>query len=545
MESTMMNYPLTLTHLLERAGRYFPKVEVVSRLPGGSIHRGTYREFHRRAKLLAEALTRGGLRRGDRVATLMWNHYAHLEAFFGIPAAGGVVHTLNLRLAPDDIAYIANHADDRFLIVDDALLPLLERFKDLVKFERIFVVPLAGGAPAGGYENYEDLLKSASGNFSYPELDENEPAEMCYTSGTTGRPRGVVYSHRSSVLHAYNVALSGAFSARDVSLAVVPMFHANAWGFPHAQVLLGAKQVMPGPKLDAVSLLDLFEGEQVTVGAGVPTIWLAILDALDREPKRWRLSPRLQLMVGGSAVPESMLRGFDRHGITVVHAWGMTETSPLATVARLKPHMDSMADGQRYAERAKQGFPLPFVELRVRSEGADVAPDGKSIGEVQVRGPYVTAGYYKLPPDSDKFTDDGWLRTGDVATLDAEGAIKITDRIKDLIKSGGEWISSVDLENALMGHPAVAEAAVIAVPDPKWDERPLAVVVLKQGARATAEELRGFLLEQKFAKWWLPEEFAFVAEIPRTSTGKFLKSKLRDEFRDRAASHKLDTIATK
>ncbi len=361
---------------------------------------------------------------------------------------------------------------------------------------------------------------------------------MCYTSGTTGRPRGVVYSHRSTVLHAYNVALSAAASAREVSLAVVPMFHANAWGFPHAQVLIGGKQVMPGPRLDAVSLLDLFEGEQVTVGAGVPTIWLAVLEALDREPKRWRLSPRLQLMVGGSAVPESMLRGFDRHGITIVHAWGMTETSPLATVARLKPHMDSIGEDQRYAERAKQGFPLPFVELRVRSEGIDVAPDGKSIGEVQVRGPYVTAGYYKLPPDSDKFTADGWLRTGDVATLDAEGAIKITDRIKDLIKSGGEWISSVDLENALMGHPAVAEAAVIAVPDPKWDERPLAVVVLKQGARATADELRGFLLERKFAKWWLPEEFAFVAEIPRTLTGKFLKSKLRDEFRDRATMHK-------
>jgi len=538
MQSTMMNSPLTLNHLLERAGRYFPKVEVVSRLPDGSIHRSNYREFHRRAKALAEALTRAGLERGDRVATLMWNHYAHLEAFFGIPAAGGVVHTLNLRLAPDDIAYIANHAEDRFLIVDDALLPLMERFKDLVKFERIFVVPLAGGAPPGGYENYEDLLKSASGNFSYPELDENEPAEMCYTSGTTGRPRGVVYSHRSSVLHAYNVALSGAFSPRDVSLAVVPMFHANAWGFPHGQVLIGAKQVMPGPKLDAVSLLDLFEGEQVTIGAGVPTIWLAVLEALDREPKRWRLSPRLQLMVGGSAVPESMLRGFDRHGITIVHAWGMTETSPLATVARLKPHMDSIGEDNRYAERAKQGFPLPFVELRVRSEGVDVASDGKSIGEVQVRGPYVTAGYYKLPPDSEKFTADGWLRTGDVATLDAEGAIKITDRIKDLIKSGGEWISSVDLENALMGHPAVAEAAVIAVPDPKWDERPLAVVVLKQGGRATADELRDFLLERKFAKWWLPEEFAFVAEIPRTSTGKFLKSKLRDEFRDRATTHK-------
>jgi acyl-CoA synthetase (AMP-forming)/AMP-acid ligase II len=538
MRSTMMDYPLTLVHLLERAGRYFPKVEIVSRLPDHSIRRATYGDFHRRARALAEALTRAGLRRGDRVATLMWNHYAHLEAYFGIPAAGGVLHTLNLRLHPDDLAYIANDAEDRFLIVDDVLMPLLEQFRRRVDFERIFVVPLSGGPAPARLENYEELLASAAGNFQYPDLDENEAAGMCYTSGTTGRPRGVVYSHRSTVLHAYNV-ISTAFHAMaptDVVMPAVPMFHANAWGHPYAAVMVACKQVFPGPYLDANSLLELCQSEQVTLSSGVPTLWLAVLQTLEREPKRFRLAPGMRLIVGGSAAPEALIRAFDRFGITVIHAWGMTETSPGCAAGLLKPTMTDLDEDERYALRAKQGYPALFVDARVIAEnGEEVPADGVAMGELQVRGPYIAGSYYHGGREPDKFTADGWLRTGDVATVDAEGYIKITDRTKDLIKSGGEWISSVDLENALMGHPAVAEAAVVAIPHPKWDERPLAVIALKPGKKATGGEIAKFL-EGRFAKWWLPDDYVFVDAIPRTSTGKFLKLKLRDAYRDRFAA---------
>ncbi len=535
----MMRFQLTLPHILERANKYYPQTEIVSRLPDKSLHRTTYRDFYRRARALAEGLTRAGLKRGDRVGTLMWNHYAHLEAYFGIPCAGGVLHTLNLRLHPSDLEYIVNDAEDRFLIVDDVLLPVLERFRDRVNFERIFVFRYSGDKSVNGkgLEDYEDLLASASGNFTYPELDEYEALGMCYTSGTTGRPRGVVYSHRSTVIHSYNCALPIAnnLSPHDVVMPVVPMFHANAWGLPFACVMVGAKLVFPGPHVDGQSIVELFEKEQVTFSAGVPTVWLGVLQLLEQDSQRRRFSPNLRLVVGGSAAPEAMIRGFDKFGITVVHAWGMTETSPLATISKLKPPLDSLSEDERYAYRAKQGYPAPFVELRVvDDEGKEVPPDGKTMGEIQVRGPYVTASYYKVPPSPDKFTADGWLRTGDVATVDEHGYIRITDRTKDLIKSGGEWISSVDLENALMGHPAVAEAAVIAVPHPKWAERPLAVVVLKPGAKATPEELNKFL-EGKFAKWWLPDEYVFTDSIPRTSTGKFLKSALREQYAKRKA----------
>ena len=532
MRSTMMDYPLTLVHLLERAGHYFSRMEIVSRLPDRSLHRFTYGDFYGRSRALAAALTRAGMRKGDRVATLMWNHYAHLEAYFGIPVAGGVVHTLNLRLHPDDIAYIANDAEDRFLIVDDVLLPLLEQFKDRVRLERVFVVPLTGKPVPAGYEDYEELLKTGESGFDYPKLDENDAAGMCYTSGTTGRPPGVVYSHRSMVLHSLCTIAPDTFgiAQHEVVMPVVPMFHVLSWGIPHAAAMVGAKLVMPGPHLDPQSILDLCEREQVTLTTGVPTVWLGVLQLLDRKEREYRLAPGLRIGVGGSAAPEAMIRGFDKHGVTVIHAWGMTETSPIATVSRLKPHLRNLPEDERYAIRARTGCAIPFVDLRViGDDDREVAADGKTMGEIQVRGPFVSGSYHNKERDPGKFTPDGWLRTGDVATIDAEGYIKICDRTKDLIKSGGEWISSVDLEGAIMGHPAVAEAAVVAAPHPKWGERPVAYVVLKANMAASGEEIAKFI-EPKFAKWWLPDDYIFVDAIPRTSTGKFLKRELREKI---------------
>ncbi len=531
MRGTMMEFPLTLTAILERAGRCFPRSEVVSRRPDRSIHRYTYADFYRRARALALALHQAGIRHSDRVATLMWNHSAHLEAYFGIPAAGGVCHTLNLRLHPGELTYIVNHAEDRFLIVDDVLLPVLESFRSRVKLERIFVVPHGGQALPPGTESYEGFLSSARGEFVYPRLDENDAAAMCFTSGTTGKSKGVVYSHRALVLHSFAEALPDSFhvSQRDVVLAMAPLFHANGWGMPYTSVMLGAKIVFPGPHLDAESLLELLEREQVTRANGVPTVWTGILDALNKSPGRWKFSPRLEAIVAGSAPPESMLRDLDRHGLRALQSWGMTETTPIATTSRLLAHMHSLSEDAKYAVRVKQGRPAPFMELRAINGDQEIPWDAKSVGELQVRGPWVAASYFHLPEAADRWTADGWLRTGDMVTIDPDGFIKIADRAKDLVKSGGEWISSVDLENALMGHPSVREAAVIGVPHPKWQERPLAVVVLKPGAQATPGELRGFLA-QKFAKWQLPDAFVFDQEIPRTSVGKFRKATLRERF---------------
>jgi fatty-acyl-CoA synthase len=388
-----------------------------------------------------------------------------------------------------------------------------------------------------GCESYEEFLKQARGNFDYPALGEDEAGAMCYTSGTTGRPKGVVYSHRSLVLHSLGISLADAFglSQRDTVLPVVPMFHANAWGLPFACTMLGAKQVFPGPHLDPESVLDLFERERVTFSAGVPTVWMGMLEALEKNPGRWKLVPGLRTIVGGAAAPEAMIRRYDQLGIAVFHSWGMTEMTPAGTTAKLKSYMESWPEDQKYAVRAKQGLPFPFVEIRAVSEQGsgekEVPWDGVTLGELQVRGPWIAASYHNLPEERDKWTSDGWFRTGDVVAIDAEGYVRIADRSKDLIKSGGEWISSVDLENALMGHPAVKEAAVIALPHPKWQERPLAAVVLKDGARATAEELRTHL-ETKFSKWQLPDAIVFVDAIPRTSVGKFQKSKLRKQFAD-------------
>jgi len=468
-----------------------------------------------------------------------------MEAYFGVPLAGGVVHTLNLRLGPPELGYIINHAGDRFLIVDDVLLPLWEKVRDQVKVERVFVVPFSEKPVPAGYESYEDLLAQATGDFEYPAFEENDAAVMCYTSGTTGTPKGVLYSHRSLVLHSFGVALADAFGTaqRDVSLLVVPMFHANAWGLPFVCAMIGSKLVLPGPFYDAESLLDLFESEQVTYAAGVPTVWMCILDALEKNPGRWKLAKGLRMTVGGAAAPEAMIRRFDKLGLEVCHSWGMTEMTPAGTTSKVKSYLRSLPEDEQYAIRAKQGLPFPFVELRAMTDAGEAPWDGATMGELQVRGPWIAAGYYKNEAEKDKWTADGWFRTGDVVTIDPEGYIKIADRTKDLIKSGGEWISSVDLENALMGHPAVKEAAVIGLPHPKWLERPLAVVVLRDDAASAAvaanpaaaaaleAELRAHLAA-KFAKWQLPDGFAFAKEIPRTTVGKFKKSALREQFRD-------------
>jgi fatty-acyl-CoA synthase len=534
MDGLMMDYPLTLGHLFERVGRYYPQTEIVTRRPDKSIHRYTYGEFHRRVQKLANALTRLGLRQGDRVATLGWNSYRHLEAYFAIPLAGGVLHTLNPRLSAQDLTYIVNHADDQLLIVDDVLVPVWERFQKDVH-PRHVIVWGHGAAPPRGTIDYERLIEPELPSFAMPRLEENQAASTCYTSGTTGRPKGVVYSHRALVLHTLASALPDqlGLSSADVLLPVVPMFHVNAWGLPFTAAMCGTKLVLPGPHLDAQSLLGLFDSEKVTFTAGVPTVWLGILEALDQTPKAWDLSSLRVMVVGGAAAPQAMIEAFQkRHGLHVLHAWGMTETTPLGSVCRLKPHLDLLPEAERFRIRATQGIPPPFVDLRAVGEsGLPLGWDGKAMGELHIRGPWVARSYFQNPAEADKFTMDGWFRTGDIVTIDPEGYIRITDRAKDLIKSGGEWISSVDLENALMGHPAVKEAAVVGLPHPKWSERPVACVVLREGSKATESELHEYL-EPLFAKFQVPDAFVFMQQIPRSAAGKFLKTALREQLKD-------------
>jgi acyl-CoA synthetase (AMP-forming)/AMP-acid ligase II len=531
MRGTMMDFPLTLTTILERAGKYFPRVELASRRPDGSLARSCYGEFYRRARRLAAALTKLGLKPGDRVASMMWNHTQHLEAFFGVPFAGGILHTLNIRLQPHEIAKIARQARDRFLIVDDVLLPLLEQFRRESDFERIIVVRQNSAAVPAGDLDYEALLAEDHAEFRYPKIDENDGAAMCFTSGTTGEPKGVVYSHRALVLHAFCCGLNEicGINYNDTVLPIVPMFHVNAWGLPFTATMLGARQVLPGPHPDAQTILDLMTTENVTLACGVPTVWIAVLEELEKNPGRWKFPKAVRLGVGGSAPPLELIRRLDRFGLELRHLWGMTESSPLGIAGGLKPHMREWSEDRQYEARAKQGMPAPFVEMRLMRPEGEAPWDGTTSGEIEMRGPWVAASYYNEPDRADRWTADGWFRTGDVATMDADGYVKIVDRVKDLVKSGGEWISSVELENALMGHPAVKEACVVGVPHPKWLERPLAAVVLKDGAQASAEELRAFLAKS-FGKWQLPDAFVFVDSIPRTSVGKFKKSALREKY---------------
>ena len=538
MQSTMMNVPLSLNHLLERAGTLFAGNTVVSRLPDKSLRTHTYGEIYRRARALASALQALGLKPGDRVATLCWNHHAHLECYFGIPAAGGVMHTLNLRLAADEIGWIAGDAQDRFLIVDDILLPLYRQFAAAHAFERVIVVPFSGAAVPPEFTDYEALLAGADPDgFAYAAHSEDDPVAMCYTSGTTGRPKGVAYSHRSTVLHTLVGCLPDYWGlcSTDVVLPVTPMFHANCWGVPYGAVMMGVKLVFPGPHLHPDDLLDLMQIEPPTLALGVPTIWMGLIQrydsALSTEPGRWKLPQGMRSLVGGAAVPEALIRAFAKHGVWLLQGWGMTETSPLATVSYLRNELKDGGDEERFRRAAMAGVPVPLVDVRIRTEDGDDAPwDGATMGEIQVRGPFITGSYHEVPVTEDKFTGDGWLRTGDVATMDALGFVRITDRTKDLIKSGGEWISSVDLENALMAHSAIAEAAVIAIPDDKWSERPLACIVVKAGLEVTPAELAAHLLQHGFAKWQLPDRYELIDAVPRTSTGKFWKLKLRERF---------------
>jgi fatty-acyl-CoA synthase len=531
MRGTMMDYPLTLTTILERAGKFFPTVEIVSRAPDGSVSRTNYGTFYRRARNLAAGLQRLGMKPGDRVASMMWNHAAHLETFFAVPCAGGILHTLNIRLQPQEIAAIVNHARDRFLIIDDVLLPLLAQFRGQVNFERVIVVRHTPAPLVPGDINYEEFARGGGDEFRYPKIDENDGAAMSFTSGTTGAPKGVVYSHRALVLHSFGCALKEICNIGydDTVLVIVPMFHVNAWGLPFTAAMLGARQVLPGPRYDAVSLLELMTREGVTLAGGVPTIWIAIAEELEKNRGKWRFTRPVRAGVGGSAPPMELFRRLGRHGIEVKQLWGMTESSPLGIAGGLKPHIREWDEQRQLEMRAKQGMPAPFVEMRLMRPNGEAPWDGKTSGEIEMRGPWVAASYYNDPSQNDRWSADGWFRTGDVATMDANGYVKIVDRVKDLVKSGGEWISSVELENTLMGHPAVKEACVVGIPHPKWLERPLAAIVLRDGAAAAEDELREFLAKS-FAKWQLPDAFVFLDSIPRTSVGKFKKSALRERY---------------
>ena len=539
--STMMDFPLTLQHTLDRAARLFSNRAIVTNTVDGPV-RTTYGAWARRVNRLAHALKKLGVEPGDRVGTLGWNTASHLELYFGVPCTGAVLHTLNLRLFPQDLAYIINDAQDSLIFVDADLLPLLEKVADQLTSVRNVVVMNGKATPSEGATlppllDYDELLAEApDSDYAWPQLDERQAAAMCYTSGTTGNPKGVVYSHRSIVLHSICLtqADTAALSERDIAMPFVPMFHANAWGLAHAAPMVGASLVFPGRLMDPVSVTKLIASEHVTLAAGVPTIWIGMLQVLAKE--QYDLSALTRILCGGSAVPLALIEGLERHGLTIIQAWGMTEMSPIGTLCRVQSTLEHLPQEEKFKIRAKAGIAVPLVDFRVvDADGKQVPWDGTTFGELQVRGPWITASYYHGGDDNANKFSDGWLRTGDVVTIDEHGYVGIVDRTKDVIKSGGEWISSVNLENVLMGHPQVLEAAVIGVPDSKWQERPAAYIVPKPDAAGTltGDDIRAYL-EPRVAKWWLPEEIHFIEAVPKTSVGKFDKKVLRAQH---AAEH--------
>ena len=532
MRGTMMDFPLTLQHIFERGTRLFPEREIVT---GGlqGEHRYTYRDFGERVQRLANALQGLGLQPGERVATFGWNHHRHLELYFAVPMLGSVLHTLNIRLFHDQITYIVNHAADRFIVVDRTLLPVIRKLQPtFTSVEKIIVIDDGGDVDTGDALDYEAIVAGGAAHCEFPRLDENEAAMMCYTSGTTGNPKGVAYSHRALTLHSFGVCHADtiALSERDTVMAMVPMFHANAWGLPYAAVFVGAKQVFPGNAMQPDRVLAMIQQERVTLAAGVPTIWIGSLPLL--QAGKFDISSTTRIVVGGSAAPRSLIDAYDKLGLNILHAWGMTELTPIGTVARVRAELLSEPASTQLDFRARQGMSAPGIELRVLDgEGNDVPWDGQTMGELVVRGPWVAASYYNDERSAASFTSDGWFRTGDVVTMQPNGYIEIADRTKDLIKSGGEWISSVALENALMAHPKVLEAAVIAIPDERWSERPLACVVARPDFRGslTESELNEHLAKD-FAKWSLPERYLFLDELPKTSVGKFDKRAMRQQY---------------
>jgi fatty-acyl-CoA synthase len=536
MLGLMQDWPLLLHRIIDHAATYHGGRRVISRAIEGPIHTTTYAEIRARAKKVAQRLARDGVKRGDRVATLAWNTWRHLESWYGIVGTGAVYHTVNPRLFPDQIAWIVNHAEDRVMMADLTFVPLLEKLSDrLPSIERYVIYTDAAHMPATSLKNavpYEQWIAEVDGDFAWAQFDENTAAGMCYTSGTTGHPKGVLYSHRSNVLHAlaHSSASVLGLSSTDVVLPVVPLFHANGWSLAFAAPISGVTLVLPGMKLDGPSIHELLNAHKVTCTAGVPTVWLALLQHLERTGGTLPFLKRV--VIGGSACPRAMTRTFqDTYGVKVIHAWGMTEMSPLGSACTLIPEYADLAGDARLDIQQKQGLPPFTVEMKITDDaGRELPWDGKTFGRLKVRGPAVAKSYFK-GDGGDVLDPDGFFDTGDVATMDPHGYMQITDRAKDVIKSGGEWISSIDLENLAIGHPAVAEAAVIGVKHPKWDERPLLVVVLKQGKGATRDEILDFM-RGKIANWWMPDDVVFMPEIPHTATGKILKTALREQMKD-------------